>query len=180
MVVTRVGYAGGRNDNPTYHNLQGHTEVLQLLYDPNVITYDDLLDLFWRSHNPTRPSFSEQYKSVIFFADETQRRQAEASKAEREAKAGRTLHTDILPAPTFWPAEDYHQKYMLRRTPRLAQEYEAIYPDPAAFRDSTAVARVNAYVAGYAEPAEVQRALPELGLSPEGERALLATVRSRL
>lgn len=174
---TRVGYAGGSKADPTYRDLGDHTETLQVDYDPSRIGYEDLLDLFWAAHNPTSPSWSRQYASIIFYHDEDQRRLAEESLARQEAEQGRRLYTELERLDTFYLAEDYHQKYYLRSVRELAAEYLAIYPDLQAFVDSTAVARVNGYVGGNGSAEEVQRVLPELGLSESGERILLSIAR---
>ena len=81
MIRTRVGYAGGEKANPTYRDLGNHSEAIQIDFDPAVITYEDLLDLFWESHNPTRPSWSPQYASFVFAHDAEQERRAQASAA---------------------------------------------------------------------------------------------------
>ncbi len=174
-----MGYAGGAKQNPTYRSLGNHTETLEILYDPSTISYVELLDVFWSSHNPTTPVHSEQYKSVIFYHTDAQRKAAEASKTHREELSGGTLYTEILPALTFWPAEDYHQKYMLRRFGPIASEYERIYQNPEDFRDSTAVARVNGYVGGYGTREELDTILPMLGLSPEAQTRLRALTKGR-
>lgn len=149
------------------------------MYDPSLISYGELLDVFWSSHNPATPGHSEQYKSVIFYHTDAQRKAAEASRAHREELSGGKLYTEISPAPTFWLAEDYHQKYMLRRFGPIASEYERIYPNPEDFRDSTAVARTNGYVGGYGTRAELDTILPMLGLSPEAQTKLRALTKGR-
>ncbi len=116
---TVVGYAGGHTDNPTYeevcsHNT-GHAEVVQVEYDPSKIPYDKLLETFWSIHDPTQlnrqgPDIGTQYRSVIFFHNMAQEQAAKASKEALE-KSGKKIATQIEPAPTFWPAEDYHQQY---------------------------------------------------------------------
>lgn len=176
---TRVGYAGGQSQNPTYHQLGNHTETVEIVFDSDLISYEELLDEFWRDHNPTTPAFSKQYKSVIFYHSEAQREAAEQGKARREAQSGKTVYTEILPAPEFWPAEDYHQKYMLRRFGPIASEYYTIYPDAAEFRDSTAVARVNGYLGGYGNSEDLDNELPSLGLSPEAQQMLRDALRGR-
>lgn len=126
VVRTTVGYAGGTLDNPTYQDVctdrTGHAEVVLVEYDPQRVTYEQLLDVFWSSHNPTQlnrqgPDVGTQYRSVVFCFSPEQQAAAEASK-ERLAKSGRykrPIVTEISPAPTFWPAEEYHQKYLMKR-----------------------------------------------------------------
>jgi peptide-methionine (S)-S-oxide reductase len=121
-----VGYAGGKTENPTYEDVcshaTGHAEVVQVEFDPAVVSYDHLLDVFWSNHNPTTlnrqgPDVGDQYRSVIFYHSPEQKAAAEASK-ERLEKNGRhkqPIDTYIQPAPTFYRAEDYHQRYLEKR-----------------------------------------------------------------
>jgi peptide-methionine (S)-S-oxide reductase len=133
--ATRVGYAGGRLDNPTYEDVcshtTGHAEVVEVTYDPEQVSYDQLLDVFWRKHDPTQLNrqgwdIGDQYRSVVFVHDEEQRAAAERSKEEEQSHHRKTVVTQIEPAPTFYEAEDYHQQYLEKRgrsncTPALAR-----------------------------------------------------------
>jgi peptide-methionine (S)-S-oxide reductase len=118
-----VGFAGGTTDNPSYEEVcahgTGHAEVVQVDYDPARISYDALLDAFWSMHDPTQrnrqgPDIGDQYRSVIFFHTPEQQAAAEASQAKLEASGvhSRPIATAIEPAPTFWRAEEYHQRYL--------------------------------------------------------------------
>ena len=121
-----VGYAGGKTENPTYEDVcshtTGHAEVVQVEFDPAVVSYDHLLDVFWSNHNPTTlnrqgPDVGDQYRSVIFYHSPEQKAAAEASKKRLE-ESGRfknPIVTHIQPAPTFYRAEDYHQRYLEKR-----------------------------------------------------------------
>ena len=173
MVRTRVGYTGGTTENPEYYKLGDHTETLEVVYDPSRISYEELLDIFWRSHTPTLPPYSTQYKSAIFYHGEEQRILAEASRAEYEAEFDAKVYTGIIPAARFYPAEDYHQKYYLQNTPELRAEFEAMYPDINGFVNSTAAARLNGYVAGYGDEAVLRAELEDYGLSEAGKAKLL-------
>jgi peptide-methionine (S)-S-oxide reductase len=123
---TAVGYEGGTKPNPTYKDVcsdtTGHAEVVEVEFDPNEISYETLLNVFWDNHNPTEvnrqgPDIGTQYRSVIFYHNEEERLVAERSKEER-AKSGRyrrRIATQIVPATQFWRAEDYHQQYLEKR-----------------------------------------------------------------
>jgi len=124
---TAVGYAGGFTPNPTYEEVctgqTGHTEVVRVLYDPEKIDYEDLLKTFWESHDPTQGmrqgnDVGTQYRSAIYVANEEQRRAAEESKRkyqQRLTTAHRgTITTEVLDAPVFYYAEDYHQQYLAK------------------------------------------------------------------
>lgn len=176
MVRTRVGYAGGTKRNPTYHSMGDHAESIQVDFDPSVLGYAELLDLFWSCHNPCDRAYSRQYMSAIFFHDEGQKRLALETKDREEKRRGR-IATEILPLGTFTVAEDYHQKYYLRGEREIAKELLAVYPDPAAFRESTAAARLNGYIGGDGSAAALQGEIGRLGLSPAGRDRLRGYVR---
>ncbi|MGB2929178.1 MAG: peptide-methionine (S)-S-oxide reductase MsrA, partial [Desulfobacterales bacterium] len=122
VIEVLSGYTGGHDDHPTYKEVSagrtGHMEAVQVIYDPTRITYEELLDVFWRHVDPTDPGGQfvdrgSQYRSAIFYADEKERQLAEASK-KRLANSGpftKPIVTDILPLGTFYKAEDYHQDY---------------------------------------------------------------------
>jgi peptide-methionine (S)-S-oxide reductase len=118
-----VGYAGGHLENPTYRDVcshgTGHAEVVEVEFDPAQISYESLLEAFFEIHDPTQvnrqgPDVGDQYRSVIFFHSPEQRETAERTKAELEASGrfARPIATAIEPAPTFWRAEEYHQRYI--------------------------------------------------------------------
>jgi peptide-methionine (S)-S-oxide reductase len=119
----------------------------------------------------TRP-YSRQYKSIIFYQSEEQRRAAEASKARQESESGRPLFTEIVPARVFTPAEDYHQKHALQREPQLLAELQAIYPRTEDLVASTAVARINGYLDGYGSEEQFRGEIDGLGLSDAGRQLL--------
>ena len=126
VVSTSVGYMGGDSANPTYEQVctgrTGHVEVVQVEYDPARISYDELLDIFWQSHDPTQlnrqgPDVGTQYRSAIYFADEAQETAARASK-DAEDQSGRQpgpIVTEITQASEFHMAEDYHQQFVEKR-----------------------------------------------------------------
>jgi peptide-methionine (S)-S-oxide reductase len=120
VVATRVGYAGGTTTDPTYEQVcadnTGHAEAVQVWYDPNQLSYSELLDTFWSIHDPTTPNrqgwdFGSQYRSAIFFEDADQERLAIASRDERQSTLVKTIVTEIVPASAFYDAEEYHQRY---------------------------------------------------------------------
>ncbi|NYT01673.1 MAG: peptide-methionine (S)-S-oxide reductase MsrA [Methanosarcinales archaeon] len=122
VVSTAVGYMGGTLDNPTYRdvctNRTGHAEVVKVVYDPSLVSYQELLEAFWRMHDPTTPNrqgpdYGTQYRSVIFYHTPEQEAQARASRdhLQRSGRLGRDIVTQIEPASQFWRAEEYHQQY---------------------------------------------------------------------
>ena len=157
-----------------------HSETIQIDYDPERITYEELLDVFWKSHNPVSRSVSSQYGSVVFYHDDEQRRLAEKTKEREETERGRRLPTEVVPYTEFWRAEDYHQKYRLRGVRELMEEFAAIYPDSKDLVDSTAAARVNGYVGGHGTLEQLEAEIDRLGLSPEGRDRLEEVAQRRL
>lgn len=142
-----------------------------------MISYDELLDRFWGSHDPTRAAFKTQYASVILVRSDEQFELAQRS-AELTAQAlGRPVVTRIERLDRFWLAEDYHQKYYLRGHRDLAREMHAVYPDEYRFVYSTAAARLNGYVYGAGTCARLDRELPLLGVSDDGAAHLRAHCR---
>lgn len=125
MVRTRVGYAGGTLADPTYRRLGDHSETIEVDYDPSVITYADLLDVFWANHDARRAPFSTQYRSAVFYRTEEELAQAEASRSRIEGVHGR-VSTAIEPLDRFYRAEAYHQKYVWKHDPYLAKTFPLV------------------------------------------------------
>ncbi|MAG57848.1 MAG: methionine sulfoxide reductase [Planctomycetes bacterium] len=174
MLRTRVGYAGGRKQNPTYHDLGDHTEAFQVDFDPSRTSYEDLLKVFWADHDPCGGAWSRQYRSAIFHHDAQQRRVAERTRDGLGQT--RSITTAIEPLDRFWLAEDYHQKHRLRSTP-LFDEYATVYPTLDALLASVAVTRVNGYVGGYGTRASLDAEIDKLGLSDQSRTWLLKHAR---
>jgi peptide-methionine (S)-S-oxide reductase len=126
VISTRVGYTGGQTENPTYQQVctdgTGHAEAVEIDYDPAKISYEKLLDVFWENHDPTQvnrqgPDWGSQYRSAIFFHSPEQEKEATASKdaLNKSGRFRKEIATQIVPADTFYPAEDYHQQYLEKR-----------------------------------------------------------------
>jgi peptide-methionine (S)-S-oxide reductase len=122
VLSTRVGYTGGRTSNPTHRDVcshgTGHAEAVEIVFDLEKISFEQLLDIFWKSHDPTQlnrqgPDIGDQYRSAIFYHSDEQKRAAEESLdlLDRSGKLRRRIVTEIVPAGTFWEAEEFHQKY---------------------------------------------------------------------
>ncbi len=114
------GYTGGRTEKPTYEKVcegnTGYAEAVEVTFDPAVVSYEELLDLFWKMHDPTTlnqqgPDMGSQYRSALFTLSSQQQEKAEASKKEQAKNFPKPIVTEVLPAKTFYPAEEYHQRY---------------------------------------------------------------------
>ena len=120
---TLVGYAGGTTENPSYETVcshsTGHAEVVKVEFDPKIISFKELLEVFWNCHDATQVNrqgsdVGNNYRSIILYTSDAQRKAAEASKKEQEKKLGKKVATEIKPLEKFWKAEEYHQKYLER------------------------------------------------------------------
>ena len=131
VISTRVGYTGGNFPNPTYKDVcshkTGHAEAVEVTFDPNIISYTDLLDVFWDIHDPTTLNrqgldIGSQYRSAIFYLNEEQKKKAHNSrkKVEQSKKYRNPIVTEIVPASEFWQAEEYHQQYLEKKRGRFS------------------------------------------------------------
>ncbi|MCU0541605.1 MAG: peptide-methionine (S)-S-oxide reductase MsrA [Oscillatoriaceae cyanobacterium Prado104] len=167
VVRTRVGYAGGTTENPNYYNIGNHIETVQIDFDRALLSYSELLNIFWRSHNPRQlPTWSRQYMDAVFYCDEQQAELARSKLKSEQAAAGE-IHTLVEPLTAFYLAEDYHQKYYLRQATELMKEFDLMY-DRTLFINSTVAARVNGYVAGCGSLPALKAEIKEFGLSAAG------------
>ena len=119
----RVGYSGGQTESPTYEQVcggrTGHAEAVEVVFDPDEVSYAELVDRFWELHDPTQvnrqgPDVGTQYRSAIFTHSPAQAEAAAESKARAQLRFSRPIATEIAPASTFWPAEEYHQQYLVK------------------------------------------------------------------
>ena len=121
VLGTKVGYTGGKEKNPSYERVcsdeTGHAEAIEITYDPRIVSYEELLDIFWKIHDPTQinrqgPDIGKQYRTAIFYHNEKQKKSAEESKKERQREFNNKIATEIVPIKDFYKAEEYHQRYM--------------------------------------------------------------------
>jgi len=161
VIRTRVGFAGGTTENPTYHSIGDHTEAIEIDYDANEVSYSELLDLFWKNHDPTART-SKQYTSLIMYHDQEQKELAEKTLKEEEKKKSAYIVTKILPATKFYDAEDYHQKYRLQQHPSLMEAVGLIPGNK--LKSSHLAARLNGYVVGRGGLAQFDAEVSRLGL----------------
>ena len=161
-----------------------HTEAISIDYDPNVISYEQLLDFFWKSHRCERSNFSRQYRNAVFYRNQTQKTTAFASLRREATRLGirpDDIETEIVPAKTFMYAEGYHQKYYLTQHREIRAFLEKTYPDAKSLADSTVATRLNAYLGSGLNKdwAAFDNELPGYGLPQKIKDHLLQTIEKK-
>ncbi|MGM0603999.1 MAG: peptide-methionine (S)-S-oxide reductase MsrA, partial [Bacillota bacterium] len=166
VVRTRVGYSGGSTENPTYQNIGDHTETVEIDYDPEKISYRELVEFFFASHNPYGRSYSRQYASILFYQNKEELQTAQSVKKELEDKSGLEIKTQLKKYEKFYLAENYHQKYNLQQHREYKEYFLANY-SMEEFINSTAAARVNGYLADKGTKQQLMEEISSFGLSEE-------------
>lgn len=150
VMRTRVGFAGGTLLLPSYRNMGDHTETIEIDFDTNRITYEEILKHFWRNHYPNRDEYKgRQYISLLLYHSERQHRMIQKVREEMEAELGESIETEVKSYDQFTLAEARHQKYYLQRYPRVLEQLADWFPDTNALIDSTVAARLNGFVKGF-------------------------------
>lgn len=162
-----VGYAGGQKLNPTYRDLGDHSEAIEIYYNPDEISYDQLLKIYWSDIDPHYSTSNVQYRNVIWVNSAEQRQVAEASAAAIEQSSGQPVAAKIIDNVAFYPAEDYHQKYALRHNGALMALFDKWYPEGADFRMSFTAMRMNAYLQGHGNANLLLQELDGYGLTED-------------
>lgn len=174
-----MGYAGGEVDEPTYHQLGDHAEAVEVTFDPQRVSYQELLDVYWSHFPASLPPGPRRTRTAVFPRDEVQRSAARAAKKQLRRRIGDQVTTEIAPEATFWPAERLHQKFHLQRVHReLVAELAENFADVDAFLATTAAARLNAYVSGFAGEEGLSEAADELGWPVEELRQRLTVAEA--
>lgn len=174
MIRTRVGYAGGTKAHPTYYNMGDHSETVQVDFDPTVVTFAQLLEVFREAHMPHTAFTSRQYANIAFFENKEQEVQIREVFAHWEEEKGMPVRTEVKRIDAFHIAEDYHQKFYLQNSGSIWAEVRAWYPEHMSWVNSTMVARANAYIAGMGDPALLEREIDSYGLSVRSQNQLLS------
>jgi hypothetical protein len=164
------------SESPDYHHIGDHSETILIEFDPQRVSYAQLLEIFWESHDPGYDVYSRQYRNAIFYLNGKQRETAEASREEIAGASRGGIYSVVEPAGEFYTAEDYHQKYLLRKATGIFRELQTIYPDVESFTASTAAAHINGYLGCNGEREELERELDQLGLSRKMQERLVEHV----
>ena len=172
VIRTRVGYAGGTTADPTYHNIGDHIETLEIDFDADIINFEQIVDIFWKSHNPVIYSWKRQYMNAIFFHDEIQKEIILKSKEQLTSQLKGQINTKVIPYEKFYLAENYHQKYHLQNVPVLLNDYKKIFTSTEQFIDSTSACRVNGLLIGHGSVDDFDSDIGKLGLSEQPAQIL--------
>ena len=179
-----MGYCGGTTKNPTYRSIGDHTEAISIDYDPDVLAYQTLLNLFWTRHRCQSESHCRQYMNAVFSHNASQQEAAQLSLSAHAARLGilpDSVTTPILPIDRFTLAERYHQKYRIRRNDEIRLFLEETYPDIKAFADSTVATRINAAFGSGTDKdwQALLEELPDYGLPQQIEAQVREKARRR-
>ncbi|MFN6947100.1 MAG: peptide-methionine (S)-S-oxide reductase MsrA [Cytophagaceae bacterium] len=174
VVRTRVGYAGGTSPNPRYNNIGDHMECVQIDFVPGLISYESLVMMFLQHHNPSREDTKKQYSSGIFYHSDEQHRLV--SKIMDEIENKHKIITKVFPYRKIFLAEDRHQKYKLQRNAVLFNEFKNIYFNFCDIINSTAAARINAFLGGYYPGEYLMKEIDRYGLSAKGIKELISRI----
>lgn len=168
VVRTRTGYAGGTTPEPDYRRMGDHTEMVQIDYDPGRISYEELLQVFWNHHNPVNINGykGRQYLSLVLFHGEEQERAIhQVIKHRQDRGPSGKPETEIAPFSVFYPAEERHQKYYLKRFPDALDKLRQLYPTPEMLENSTLAARLNGLAKGYTSLERIRHELEQWPMS---------------
>lgn len=159
VLRTRVGFAGGTAPDPTYRDMRDHTETVQLEFDGGILSFEELVALFWERHNPVNINGykGRQYQSLLFYENEIQRSAIEHVLHDRQSRWLQKPDTEIMPYDRFHLAEERHQKYYLKRFPHAVATLMSRYAAHEQLIDSTIAARLNGLAKGYTNMERIKR-----------------------
>ncbi|MCC3374537.1 peptide-methionine (S)-S-oxide reductase MsrA [Cohnella sp. REN36] len=178
VVRTRVGYAGGTTDTPTYREMGDHSETVEVVFDPDLLPIETLLDAFWRHHKPGNINdySGRQYMSLLFYRDEKQRAAMQTVKHRLERELGE-LATEIAPYAGFTVAEEHHQMYYLKRYPDAVAKLRTLFPSEDEWQDGTLAARLNGLAKGYTNRERIEQEIGGWPVDDEERERMLRTIR---
>lgn len=180
VISTRTGYAGGKLEGPTYRQMGDHSESVELYFDPGLISYEELLRIFWRHHTPEviNDYKGRQYRSLLLYSGENQRKAALDVSQELASASGRAPATELLPFEAFYPAEDRHQKYYLKRFPDAMGKLEQHFASLEHLQRSTLAARLNGLAKGFTNRERILLELQQWDVSGEEKERIQRLITS--
>jgi peptide-methionine (S)-S-oxide reductase len=176
---TRVGYAGGTTEAPTYREMGDHTETVEVVFDPRKLTLQELLTIFWSNHNPSNINEykGRQYQSLLLYRNEEQRLRMEKTLEDRALAEGMKPDTEIAPLKQFHEGESRHQKYYLKRYPDALEKLSAWYPTEEELIASTLAARLNGLAKGYTNLSRIIDEVRSWPIPDEEQQRVIELVR---
>lgn len=178
VIQTEVGYAGGTSADPTYRKMGDHSETLNITFDPEIVSYEQLVRLFWGNHDAAKDRFykERQYISILFYRNEDQYETAKKVHSELELVQGKELQTEFQSFTQFYTAEVHHQKYFLRRFKGATEMIKSLFPDEDSFIQSTIAARLNGFVRERGKLPDIKKEITHWGLNKFDTELLLDTI----
>lgn len=180
VIRTRVGYAGGTKVNPTYREMGDHTEIIEMDFDPTMMDYSEILNLFWAHHHAQRLNQyrGRQYMSLLLYHNDQQKEKAIQVKQKWENEFHAKIQTEINAYTGMYLAEDKHQKYYLKRFPKAYNTIKGLFSTHQELVDSTLVTRLNGFVREFGSIQDIERDLMNWGLTKKELSSLITRIRS--
>ncbi|WP_433945101.1 peptide-methionine (S)-S-oxide reductase MsrA [Paenibacillus sp. SN-8-1] len=175
VIRTQTGYAGGTTDQPSYREMGDHSEMVQLDFDPEILSFEDILRIFWNNHNPVNINDykGRQYRSMVLYHNELQKDKAERVIRQCEGEGKAKPETEFSPCALFYPAEERHQKYYLHRYPNAVEKLSSIYPSHQELVNSTLAARLNGLAKGYTNLSQIKQEIAGWKADKEQKKRLI-------
>ncbi|NOV02284.1 peptide-methionine (S)-S-oxide reductase MsrA [Paenibacillus planticolens] len=179
VIRTRVGFAGGTTDNPTYRQLGDHTEVVEVDFDSVNVKLETILQVFWSAHNPVNINDykGRQYKSLVLFRDPEQLRIISEVMKSYEEQGNETPDTEVAPFSGFYIAEDRHQKYYLKRFPDAIDKLRPLFPTEEELTNATLAARLNGLSKGYTNMEKIIKEIRTWHLNGEEQEEIIHLIK---
>ncbi|MDF2958357.1 MAG: peptide methionine sulfoxide reductase [Paenibacillus sp.] len=179
VLKTHVGYAGGTANHPTYRQMGDHSETVEINFDPGIITFEEILDVFWNHHNPNNINDykGRQYMSLVLYRDMLQKEAVQQVIQRRKEQGKGEPETEVSPYSGFYRAEDRHQKYYLKRYPDAIEKLRTLYPSEDDLVNSTLAARLNGLAKGYTNLERIKKEILQWPASPENQRMMIELIR---
>ncbi|OKL37700.1 peptide-methionine (S)-S-oxide reductase MsrA [Domibacillus mangrovi] len=180
IIRTRVGFAGGTKESPTYRSMGDHTETIEVDFNPEMLSFEEILHVFWNNHTSTnRVNYKErQYMSILFYHDEQQKEAILNVKKELEDERKETIETEVVPYSGFALAEAHHQKYYLKRFSIAIDLLNTHYPSVDAFTHSTLIARLNGFVREFGTLNDIKNEVSEWNIREDSREIVLNILKN--
>lgn len=179
IMRTRVGFAGGTKDNPTYRQLGDHTETVEMDFDSGIVSLETILNLFWSYHNPVNINDykGQQYRSLVLFRDPIQHSIIREVMRTSEEQGKGILDTEVAPYTGFYLAEDRHQKYYLKRYPDAIKKLRTFFPTDEELTNATLAARLNGLAKGYTNLEKIINEIRTWQISREEQEEIIHLIK---